>query len=403
MHAAAEQLEFENAAIWRNRIRALTGIQANQDINLPSVIDADIIAAARSGERSCIQIFFIRGGSNYGNRSYFLTHLADTPAHEVIGAFIGQFYDDKEAPAEIMLSEMPEDHLLLAEALGRNAGHKVVLSQPVRGNRRKVTDMALKNAKEALSRHLANASSQRRLLRELAAELDLREPPNRIEIYDNSHIQGKHAVGGMVVAGPNGFEKGAYRRFNIRDEGKFATSIGDDFTMMRQVIHRRFSRALKDDADRRSGNWPDLLLIDGGVGQLSAVHEALDDLGIDDLAVVAISKGPDRHAGREQFHIRGRSSFTLPPDSAAMHFLQRLRDESHRYAIGTHRAKRAKTEFTNPLDAVPGIGPKRKKALLAHFGSARAVSAAGLSDLEAVDGISKKYALQIYNWFYSGN
>ncbi|NBP48037.1 MAG: excinuclease ABC subunit UvrC [Alphaproteobacteria bacterium] len=391
MHAAAEALEFEKAAIWRNRIRALTGIQANQDINLPTVSDADIIAAARSGERSCIQIFFIRGGSNYGNRSYFLTHLTDTPAHEVIGAFIGQFYEDKEAPAEIMLSEMPEDHLLLAEALSRNAGHKVVLSQPVRGNRRKVTDMALKNAEEALSRHLANASS-----------LDLQEPPNRIEIYDNSHIQGKHAVGGMVVAGPDGFEKGAYRRFNIKDEGKFATAIGDDFAMMRQVIHRRFSRALKDDADRQSGNWPDLLLIDGGVGQLSAVHEALDDLGINDLAVVAISKGPDRHAGREQFHIRGRPSFTLPPDSAAMHFLQRLRDESHRYAIGTHRAKRAKTEFTNPLDAVPGIGPKRKKALLAHFGSARAVSAAGLSDLEAVEGISKKYAQQIYDWFYSG-
>jgi len=402
MHAAAEALEFEKAAIWRNRIRALTGIQANQDINLPTVSDADIIAAARSGERSCIQIFFIRGGSNYGNRSYFLTHLTDTPAHEVIGAFIGQFYEDKEAPAEIMLSEMPEDHLLLAEALSRNAGHKVVLSQPVRGNRRKVTDMALKNAEEALSRHLANASSQRRLLRKLAAVLDLQEPPNRIEIYDNSHIQGKHAVGGMVVAGPDGFEKGAYRRFNIKDEGKFATAIGDDFAMMRQVIHRRFSRALKDDADRQSGNWPDLLLIDGGVGQLSAVHEALDDLGINDLAVVAISKGPDRHAGREQFHIRGRPSFTLPPDSAAMHFLQRLRDESHRYAIGTHRAKRAKTEFTNPLDAVPGIGPKRKKALLAHFGSARAVSAAGLSDLEAVEGISKKYAQQIYDWFYSG-
>jgi excinuclease ABC subunit C len=263
--------------------------------------------------------------------------------------------------------------------------------------------MALKNAEEALARHLANASSQRRLLRELAAALDLAEPPTRIEIYDNSHIQGKHAVGGMVVAGPEGFEKGAYRRFNIKDEGKFATAIGDDFAMMRQVIHRRFSRALKEDADRQSGNWPDLLLIDGGVGQLSAVHEALDDLGLVDLNVVAISKGPDRHAGREQFHIRGRASFTLAPDSAAMHFLQRLRDESHRYAIGTHRAKRTKTEFTNPLDAVPGIGPKRKKALLAHFGSARAVSAAGLSDLEAVEGISKKYAQQIYDWFYSGS
>ena len=402
MHDAAEKLDFESAAIWRNRIRALTGIQANQDINLPKVVDADIIAVARSGERSCVQIFFIRGGSNYGNRSYFLTHITDIPSGEILSAFIGQFYQDKEPPAEIMLSEMPEDHRLLAEALTNNAGHKVQLNCPVRGNRRKVTKMALKNAEEALARNLANASSQRRLLRELATALGLPKPPNRVEIYDNSHIQGKHAVGGMVVAGPEGFDKGAYRRFNIKDEGKFATAIGDDFAMMRQVIHRRFSRAKREDDGGQSTNWPDLLLIDGGLGQLSAVHEALDDLGVDDLAVVAISKGPDRHAGREQFHIRDKPSFTLPPDSAAMHFLQRLRDEAHRYAIGAHRAKRARTEFTSPLDAVPGIGPKRKRALLAHFGSARAVSAAGLSDLEAVDGISKKFAQQIYDWFYSG-
>ena len=402
MHDAAENLDFESAAIWRNRIRALTGIQANQDINLPTVTDADIIAVARSGDRSCIQIFFIRGGSNYGNRSYFLTHHVNTPSGEVISAFIGQFYEDKEPPAEVMLSEMPDDHRLLAEALTKNAARKVELNCPVRGNRRKVTMMALKNAKEALARHLANASSQRRLLLELANALDLLKPPSRIEIYDNSHLQGKHAVGGMVVAGPEGFEKGAYRRFNIKDGGKFGTAIGDDFTMMRQVIHRRFSRAIKEGEARQSSNWPDLLLIDGGLGQLSAVHEALETLGVDDIPVVAISKGPNRHAGREQFHIRGRPSFTLPPDSAAMHFLQRLRDEAHRYAIGTHRTKRAKTEFTNPLDAVPGIGPKRKKALLAHFGSARAVSAAGLSDLEAVDGISKKFAQQIYDWFYSG-
>ena len=402
MHDAAEQLDYETAAIWRNRIRALTGIQADQDINLPTVNDADIIALARSGDRSCIQIFFIRNGSNYGNRSYFLTHLTDTPSSEVISAFVGQFYQDKDPPAEIMLSKMPEDNHLLGEALTKNVGYKVQLSCPVRGNKRKVTMMALKNAEEALARHLANALSQRRLLRELATTLDLPEPPKRIDIYDNSHIQGKHAVGGMVVAGPDGFEKGAYRRFNIKDEGKFATITGDDFAMMRQVIYRRFARALKDDVDRQSSIWPDLLLIDGGGGHLSAVHEALGDLGLDNLTVVAISKGPDRHAGREQFHIRGRESFTLPPDSGAMHFLQRLRDESHRYAIGTHRAKRTKAEFVNPLDGVLGIGPKRKKALLAHFGSARAVSAAGLSDLEAVDGISKKFAQQIYDWFYSG-
>jgi len=290
----------------------------------------------------------------------------------------------------------------LTEALSRAAGRRVRLQCPERGARRKVTAMAVKNAEEALARHLVNASSQKRLLGELAAALGLPHPPERIEIYDNSHIQGKHAVGGMVVAGPEGFQKAAYRRFNIKDEGKFATKTGDDFAMMRQVMHRRFSRALKEDPDRISGNWPDLLLIDGGLGQLSSVHDVLDELAVSDLQVVAISKGPDRHAGREQFHIRGRPSFTLPPDSAAMHFLQRLRDEAHRYAIGTHRNKRAKAEFTNPLDAVPGIGPKRKKALLAHFGSARAVAAAGLTDLQAVDGISKKFAQQIYDWFYSG-
>ena len=364
--------------------------------------DADIIAIARSGERSCIQIFFIRGGSNYGNRSYFLTHLIDTPADEIISAFIGQFYEDKEPPANVFLSDLPQDTDLLTKALSRAAGRRVRLQCPERGARRKVTAMAVKNAEEALARHLANASSQKRLLGELATALGLPHPPDRIEIYDNSHIQGKHAVGGMVVAGPEGFQKAAYRRFNIKDEGKFATQTGDDFAMMRQVIHRRFSRALKEDPDRISGTWPDLLLIDGGLGQLSSVHEALDELALSDLQVVAISKGPDRHAGREQFHIRGRPSFTLPPDSAAMHFLQRLRDEAHRYAIGTHRNKREKAEFTNPLDAVPGIGPKREKALLAHFGSARAVAAAGLTDLQAVDGISKKFAQQIYDWFYSG-
>ncbi len=401
MHSAAEILDFESAAIWRNRIRALTAIQANQDVNLPKVRDADIIAAAQSGEKSCIQIFFIRGGSNYGNRSYFLTHLIDTPIGEIIGAFIGQFYEDKEPPPQILVSTLPEGHQLLANALSKKAGTKVYLSSPVRGSRRTVTEMSLKNAHEALARHLANTASQKRLLRELSLALDLAEPPERIEVYDNSHIQGHHAVGGMIVAGPNGFEKGAYRKFNIRDEGKFATSIGDDFNMMRQVIHRRFSRALKEDIGRRNGNWPDLLLIDGGAGQLSAVHEVLDELGLDDLNVIAISKGPNRQAGHEQFHRRGRSAFTLPPNSATMHFLQRLRDEAHRYAIGTHRAKRTKSEFSNPLDTVPGIGPKRKKALLAHFGSARAVTAAGLSDLEAVEGISKKFAQQIYDWFYS--
>ena len=403
MHAAAETLEFETAAIWRNRIRALSGIQANQDINIPNLHDADIIALARSGEKSCIQTFFIRGGSNYGNRSYFLTHNTESGDAAVLTAFLGQFYDDKEPPAEILVSVMPDETTLLAEALSIHAGRTVRISRPQRGARTKLTEMARRNAEEALARNLADTSSQRRLLGELAELFNMDSPPDRVEIYDNSHIQGRHAVGGMVVAGPDGFNKAAYRKFNMREDGAHAVVQGDDFAMMRQVIHRRFERALKEDPDRNGDSWPDLLLIDGGKGQLSAVSEVMDDLGVADITVVAISKGPDRNAGREQFHMRGRDSFTLSPQASAMHFLQRLRDEAHRYAIGTHRARRQKAELTSPLDGVPGIGPKRKKALLAHFGSARAVSAAGLQDLEAVDGISKAVARHIYDWFYSGH
>jgi excinuclease ABC subunit C len=403
MHAAAETLEFETAAIWRNRIRALSGIQANQDINVPNLHDADIIALARSGEKSCIQTFFIRGGSNYGNRSYFLTHNTESGDAAVLTAFLGQFYDDKEPPAEILVSVMPDETTLLAEALSIHAGRTVRISRPQRGARTKLTEMARRNAEEALARNLADSSSQRRLLGELAELFNMDSPPDRVEIYDNSHIQGRHAVGGMVVAGPDGFNKAAYRKFNMREDGAHAVVQGDDFAMMRQVIHRRFERALKEDPDRNGDSWPDLMLIDGGKGQLSAVSEVMDDLGVADITVVAISKGPDRNAGREQFHMRGRDSFTLSPQASAMHFLQRLRDEAHRYAIGTHRARRQKAELTSPLDGVPGIGPKRKKALLAHFGSARAVSAAGLQDLEAVDGISKAVARHVYDWFYSGH
>jgi excinuclease ABC subunit C len=403
MHEAADELAFETAAIWRNRIRALSGIQASQDINVPNLRDADIIAVARSGERSCIQTFFIRGGSNYGNRSYFLTHNADSTAADVLTAFLGQFYDDKDPPAEILLSDEAREQNLIAEALSTRAGRKIKVSMPQRGARRKLAAMAIHNAEEALARNLADTSSQRRLLGELGELFGLEAAPERVEIYDNSHIQGQHAVGGMVVAGPEGFNKAAYRKFNIRDDGIEAVKGGDDFAMMRQVIHRRFKRALKEDPDRASGNWPNLLLIDGGKGQLSSVLEIMDDLGVSDITVVAISKGPDRNAGREQFHMRGRDSFTLSPQASAMHFLQRLRDEAHRWAIGTHRAKRQKTELTSPLDGVPGIGPKRKKALLAHFGSARAISSAGLDDLESVDGISKAVAQQIYDWFYNGH
>ena len=402
MHAAADTLEFESAAIWRNRIRALSGIQANQDINVPNLHDADIIALARSGEKSCIQTFFISSGSNYGNRSYFMTHNTESADAAVLTAFIGQFYDDKEPPSEILVSVAPEQTALLTQALSSRAGHSVRISRPQRGPRTKLTAMARRNAEEALARNLADTSSQRRLLGEIGDLFGMDSPPERVEVYDNSHIQGRHAVGGMIVAGPDGFNKAAYRKFNMREDGVHAVTQGDDFAMMRQVIHRRFERVLKEDPDRTGENWPDLLLIDGGKGQLSAVAEVMDDLGVADITMVAISKGPDRNAGREQFHMRGRDSFTLSPQASAMHFLQRLRDEAHRYAIGTHRARRQKAELTSPLDGVPGIGPKRKKALLAHFGSARAVSAAGLQDLEAVDGISKAVAQQIFDWFYSG-
>ncbi|MEC8550505.1 MAG: excinuclease ABC subunit UvrC, partial [Pseudomonadota bacterium] len=324
-------------------------------------------------------------------------------ASAVLTAFLGQFYDDKDPPAEILLSDETEEQDLLGEALSVRAGHRVRISRPQRGARRKLAAMAMHNAEEALARNLADTSSQRRLLGELGELFELEASPERVEVYDNSHIQGRHAVGGMIVAGPDGFNKAAYRKFNIREDGAEAVTGGDDFAMMRQVIRRRFERALKEDPDRTGDNWPNLLLIDGGKGQLSSVLEVMDDLGISDISVVAISKGPDRNAGREQFHMRDRESFTLSPQASAMHFLQRLRDEAHRWAIGTHRAKRQKSELTSPLDGVPGIGPKRKKALLAHFGSARSVARAGLEDLESVDGISKAVARQIYDWFYSGH
>ena len=400
MQAASDTLDFETAAIWRNRIRALTAIQANQDINMHGLGDADIIALHRSGGQSCVQIFFIRSDTNFGNASYFPKHEADTDSKDVLAAFIGQFYDERIPPNKILVSDLPTQAELLASALSQTADRKVEIITPQRGTRRQLMANAIKNAEDALARQQADSASQTRLLGELADTFSLDAHPERIEIYDNSHIQGAHAIGAMVVAGREGFIKSAYRKFNMKSEGSHAAATGDDFAMMRQMIYRRFERALKEDPDRQLTSWPDLLLIDGGKGQLSAVHEVMDALGLDDIAVVAISKGPDRNAGKEQFHIRGQNSFTLPMDSPSMHFLQRLRDESHRFAIGTHRAKRTKQMLTSPLDNVPGIGAKRKKALLTHFGSARAVSRAGVRDLAAVDGISEEIATRIYDWFH---
>ena len=400
MQAASDTLDFETAAIWRNRIRALTAIQANQDINMHGLGDADIIALHRSGGQSCVQIFFVRSDTNFGNASYFPKHETDADTADVLAAFIGQFYDERIPPSKILVSILPTQSQLLVEALSQSAERKVEMTTPQRGTRRQLMANAMKNAEDALARHQADSASQTRLLTQLAETFNLDAAPERIEIYDNSHIQGAHAIGAMVVAGREGFIKSAYRKFNMKSDGPHAATKGDDFAMMRQMIYRRFERALKEDPERQLTSWPELLLIDGGRGQLNAVHEVMDELGLDDIAVVAISKGPDRNAGKEQFHIRGQDSFTLPMDSPSMHFLQRLRDESHRFAIGTHRAKRTKQALTSPLDTVPGIGAKRKKALLTHFGSARAVSRAGVRDLAAVEGISEAIATRIYDWFH---
>ena len=400
MQQSAEKLDFETAALWRNRIRALTAIQANQDINMQGLADADIIAVAQAGTQFCIQIFFVRAGTNYGNTAYFPKQAADAEKADILAAFIGQFYDERHPPKLLLVSDLPDEAILLSEALSISAGQKIEMSTPSRGVRRQLMDMARKNAEEALTRKLAETSSQHRLLLALAEAFQMGTPPSRIEIYDNSHIQGAHAVGGMVVAGVDGFMKSAYRKFNMRSDGPYKVEVGDDFAMMRQMIFRRFERALKEDPDQNSSNWPDLLLIDGGRGQLNAVREVMRELGLDDIQIVGISKGPDRNAGREQFHIEGRESFTLPPQDPAMHYLQRLRDESHRYAIGAHRARRTKQTLSNPLDGVPGIGASRKRALLTHFGSARAVSRAGVRDLQAVDGISDAIAQRLYDWFH---
>jgi excinuclease ABC subunit C len=425
MQELSDKMEFESAAFVRDRIRALTQVQGRQDISLDSVADADVVAAHQAGGHTCVQVFFFRAGQNWGNRAYFPSHDRQMPVEEVLGSFLGLFYENKPAPKLILLSHEPPDCALLAEALSTRAGHKVELSLPQRGDKRKLMDHALINAREALGRRLAESATQQKLLEGVAQALGLDHTPQRIEVYDNSHIQGTNAVGAMIVAGPEGFQKSAYRKFNIRgetakrvDEGELEAAIeasteprpppppgaltpGDDYGMMREVLSRRFARALKEDPMRETGAWPDLLLIDGGAGQLASVCQVLADLGIDDLAVTAIAKGPDRDAGRERFFRPGKPPFSLDPKDPVLYFLQRLRDEAHRFAIGTHRARRAKAIGVSPLDEIPGIGGKRKKALLHHFGSARSVARAGLADLERVDGISKAVAQRIYDHFHA--
>ena len=399
MEKAAEAMDFESAAAYRDRIRALTAIQGRQDINVEGIDEADVIAAYSDGGHTAIEVFFFRAGRNYGNRTYFPAHDSNLDPAEVLQAFLPQFYDDKLPPSCIFLSHDLEEQDLIAEALSVKAERRIALTTPKRGDKKRLVDMSLNNAREAIQRRLAETATQGKLLADLAGVFGLPAAPSRIEVYDNSHIGGTNAIGAMIVAGPNGFHKNAYRKFNIKSD----VAPGDDFGMMREVLERRFARALKEDPDRKSDTWPDLLLIDGGAGQLSSVLEVMTSLGLETIPIVGVAKGPERDAGRERFFMAGREPFTLPPRDPVMFFLQRLRDEAHRFAIGTHRAKRMKALVTSPLDEVGGIGPNRKRALLHHFGSAQAVARAGLSDLAGVEGISKAVAQKIYDHFHGGS
>ncbi len=399
MQAAAENMDFELAAILRDRLKALTYIQGTQAINAEGVGDADIFAMAAANGVIGIQAFFIRGGQNWGHRSFFPQHTNDVPEDEVLTSFLSQFYEEVPPAKTILLDRELDERDLLAEALGERAGFKVTLAVPQRGDRKRLLDQASRNAVEALERRLAESTTQAKLLREVADLFDLPEPPNRIEIYDNSHIQGTNATGAMVVAGPEGFRKGQYRKFNIKDK---ATAPGDDFGMMREVFTRRFARAQAEDPDRDAGDWPDLVLIDGGKGQLAAARGALEDLGIEDVCLVGVAKGPMHgRDGREVFHMLDGREFQLPVNAPVLFYLQRLRDEVHRFAIGVHRDKRSKAIGASPLDEVPGIGPARKKALLMHFGTGRAVRNASLEDLRKAPGVSTSVAQQVYDFYHA--
>lgn len=401
MDEAASNMEFEKAAQLRDRIRALAHVLQTQDVNPDGIEEADVFAIAMDGGVSCVQVFFIRAGQNWGATVHFPRHERDQGADEILAAFLVQFYDKRPPPRLILVNEKPEQADLIAEALELKAGRKIELRRPERGAKRDLLTQAERNAAEALTRKLAESASQERLLLEVQKVFELPEVPNRIEIYDNSHIQGTNAVGGMVVAGPEGFRKSAYRKFNIKDTDLVP---GDDFGMMREVMRRRFARALKEREAGDTGNWPDLVLIDGGLGQLNATIETLAELGLtpDDVTLVSIAKGVDRNAGREQFFRPGRAPFKLPENAPVLYYLQRLRDEAHRWAIGAHRAKRSADIIKSPLDEIEGIGPTRKKALLHHFGSARGVSRAKVADLMQVDGVNEALAIRIHGHFNGG-
>ena len=396
MTEASEAMEFERAAALRDRIKSLTQVQQTQGINPQGVTEADVVALHLEHGQACVQVFFIRANQSWGNRDFYPKTGAGADEPEIMEAFLTQFYDDKDPPRLILLSHPVDNPDLVAEALNARANRKVELAVPQRGEKAELVENAARNARESLARRMAESTTQNKLLTGLAEAFDLDAPPQRIEVYDNSHIQGAHAVGGMIVAGPEGFLKSQYRKFNIKSE---AGANSDDFGMMKEVLTRRFERLLKEDPDRKSDMWPDLLLIDGGAGQVSAVAGIMSELGVEDIPMVGVAKGIDRDAGKEEFHRPGERPFALQRNDPVLYFIQRLRDEAHRWAIGAHRAKRAKAVSLTPLDDIPGIGATRKRALLQHFGSAKAVARAGLSDLQAVDGISEAMAKTIADYF----
>jgi excinuclease ABC subunit C len=396
MAQASEAMEFERAAALRDRIKALTQVQQTQGINPQGVAEADVVALHLEHGQACVQVFFIRANQSWGNRDFYPKTGAGAEEPEIMEAFLTQFYDDKDPPRLILLSHPVDNPDLVAEALAARAGRKVDLLVPQRGEKAELVENAARNARESLARRMAESTTQNRLLQGLAEAFDLDAPPRRIEVYDNSHIQGTNAVGGMIVAGPEGFLKSQYRKFNIKSK---AGANSDDFGMMKEVLTRRFERLLKEDPERKTDMWPDLLLIDGGAGQVSAVAEIMAELGVEDIPMIGVAKGIDRDAGKEEFHRPGERAFALQRNDPVLYFIQRLRDEAHRWAIGAHRAKRAKAVSLTPLDDIPGIGATRKRALLQHFGSAKAVARAGVEDLRAVDGISEAMARTIADYF----
>ncbi len=408
MHAAAEDLDFERAAVYRDRLAALSHVQAHQGINPQGVEEADVFALHQEGGQTCIQVFFFRTGQNWGNHAFYPRADRTLEPEEILESFVAQFYDDKPVPRLILLSHDTPERELLEQALSERSQYHVEIAHPKRGEKRDLVDHAALNAREALGRKLAETSSQAKLMEGVARAFALPETPKRIEVYDNSHVMGTHAVGGMIVAGPEGFVKGQYRKFDIKSA---ETTPGDDYAMMREVLTRRLSRLVKEHGSRDAaprdeagfGPWPDLILVDGGKGQLEIARQVADEIGIgDQIAFVGIAKGSDRDAGREKFFFFDRPDIMLPERDPVLYFVQRLRDEAHRFAIGTHRAKRTKAIRQSTLDEIPGIGPTRKRALLNHFGTVKAIGRAGLGDLMEVPGISEAMAETIRGWFHQG-